>query len=97
MMCFCGILVMVFIVGIAGLRIIFGPLPSTLCWWHIFFNQSIGVAIMLVLDVYYLSRVNEHIFFITFEFYFAPNSTFMLLLSKALPFAMMISLEPSSF
>ena len=57
MLCFYGILVMEFIVGIAYLRVIFGPLPESVCWLHIFSNQSIGFAIMLVLDVCYLARV----------------------------------------
>ena len=48
---------MVFIIGISLLRLVFGPLPESLCWLLIFSNQSIGIFIFLVLDANYLARV----------------------------------------
>ena len=58
MMCVSAIMVMVFIKFLSLLRLLLGPLSETLCWFQIFFNQSVAVTIMLVLNTTYLARVN---------------------------------------
>ena len=58
MMCFTAIMAMVFIKSLSLLRLLMGPLSETLCWCQIFFNQSVAVTIMLVLNTNYLARVS---------------------------------------
>ena len=79
MLCFCGIMIMVFIKFLSLLRLLLGPLSETLCWLQIFFNQSVSVTTMVVLNAYYLARVSvlrldnwtNLIFFFIFQYFYA--------------------------
>ena len=61
-MCLCAIATMIFIEGIALLRLLFGPLSELWCWWLLFFNQSVPIISLLVFDAYYISRVCNYVF-----------------------------------
>ena len=56
MICFFLLLCLIVLIAPAGLRIILGPLSSTMCWWQIFFNQCLSVNFMLVFCANYLAR-----------------------------------------
>ena len=79
MMCVSAIMVMVLIKFLSLLRLLLGPLSETLCWFQIFFNQSVAVTIMLVLNTTYLARVSvlrldnwtKNIMFLTFQYFYA--------------------------
>ena len=59
MMNLCAILTMFCIEGICLLRLLFGPLSESWCWWLLFFNQSVPIIALLVFDAYYLARVSK--------------------------------------
>ena len=56
MICFFGLLILIFLITPSFLRIILGPLSSTICWWQIFFSQFLSVNYMLVFCTIYLAR-----------------------------------------
>ena len=56
MICFFGLLILIFLITPCFLRIILGPLSSTICWWQIFFSQFLSVNYMLVFCTNYLAR-----------------------------------------
>ena len=70
---------MVFIKFLSLLRLLLGPLSETLCWFQIFFNQSVAVTIMLVLNTTYLARVSvlrldnqtQRVIFFIFQYFYA--------------------------
>ena len=60
MMCFCAILVMLGITLFCLPRLVWGPLPESVCWYQKFYNQSVPITTMLVFDAYYLARVSKY-------------------------------------
>ena len=54
--CFFCLLCLMVLITPPCLRIIFGPMSSTMCWWQRFFNQFLSVNFMLVFCVNYLAR-----------------------------------------
>ena len=100
MICFFGLLIQLCLITPCLLRILLGPLSTTLCWWQVFFSQFLSISYMVVFCTNYMARYFYVVVYKTATICnddFIGFFTFIEILTMGFGFSLLHNISPGKF